>query len=827
MSLIELLRAGLEIIYKRLGSWALLIGLLLPLAARAQSGLAVRGTVADGRNAPLELATVTLHRAADSVVVKTEFSDATGKFLLQSPAAGRYRVSVAQVGYARYWSAPLDLGLGDAPAPAPLLIVLQASAATALQEVTVTARKPLYEPSPRGTLVNVADNPLSAGATTLDVLGRSPGVTLDAGSNLALRGRQGLLVVIDGRRTPLAGAELADYLRALPADQIQSLELLTNPPAQYDAQGGAGVIVINLKKDQRLGTNGSANASYGQGRYGKLAAGLSLNSRGKKYNLYGNYAYADRRNFTDIDFARTFTEQLLRRPAASSVLSTDQVLHLRSHTAKVGLDLNLSKRTLLGAAVSGLVSQVNSHTDNQTQLLYGTSSEHFSSFNDLSTWRPSLTANLNFKHSFADSATARSLSADADVARYHTARRNDLTTYFDAPSQAASLLHGDQGSTLIIRAAKLDYAQPLPHRLRLEAGAKATLVTSDNNVTFITTQQGVSAVDTAISKPFYYRENVNAAYATLRGTLAGTSFQAGLRAEQTNLRADQGPRPLREQHYLQLFPNLLLERALNKNNSLTLAVARRVERPSYLQLNPLRAYLDATSYAAGNPYLVAETTTNVELTHRYKNTLSTALAYARSSQPIVNVIQPAPDGGYLVVSQPANLSTRDFYTLALTAPLMPRPWWNLYANVLGYYNHYTGTLAGTALDRGGFGAELTLNNSFTLPHGWAAELNGSYESRQVYNYQNISDRGQVSVGVQKSMWQKQGTLRLSVTDIFYTQPYQVISTYDTFNERYYTRQDTRVATLSLSYRFGNSKVAAARKRAAGAEDELRRAAAGQ
>jgi hypothetical protein len=783
----------------------------------------VRGTVADERGTPLEQAIVTLHRAADSVGIKTEFSDGSGKFLLEGPAAGHYRLSVAQMGYARYWSAPFDLAPGSAPVLALPPIVLQASAATALKEVTVTARKPLYTPGPRGTLVNVADNPLSAGATALDVLGRSPGVTLGAGGDLALRGRQGLLVVIDGRRTPLTGADLTDYLRALPAEQIQSLELLTNPPAQYDAQGGAGVIVINLKKDQRLGTNGSANASYGQGRYGKFVGGLSLNNRGKKYNLYGNYTYADRQNFTDIDFARTFTEQT-RRPAASSVLATNQVTHLRSHTAKVGLDLNLSKRTLLGAAVGALVSQTTGNTNNQTQLLFYNNSQRFNSFNDLLTRRPSFTANLNLKHSFADSANARSLSADADVARYHTARVNDLTTYYDAPKQTTNLLHGDQGSTLIVRAAKVDFTQPLPHRMRLEAGAKATLITSDNNVTFTNTQQGVSTLDTAISKPFYYRENVNAAYATLRGTLAGTSFQAGLRAEQTNLRADQGPRPLREQHYLQLFPNLLLERALGKNHSLALAVARRVERPSYLQLNPLRSYLDATSYTAGNPYLVAETSTNIELTHSYKGKFTTALSYARSIQPIVNVVQPAPEGGYLVVNQFTNLATSNTYILTLTAPLVPRPWWNLYANAVGYYNRFTGVIAGTTLDRGGFGAELTLNNSFALPHGWAAELNGGYESSRIFNFQRIGDRGQVAVGVQKSLWNKQGTLRLNVADIFYTQPFRITSTYATFSESYFTRQDTRVATLSLTYRFGNSKVAAARKRAAGADEELRRAA---
>jgi len=808
---------------------SLLLAGLLPATALAQSAplqvrAALRGTVANERGAPVEMATLTLHRAADSVAVKTEFSDAKGDFVFDALAAGSYRLSVTQVGYARYWSAPLEvtaagLTLGS--------ITLKASAATALQEVTVTARKPLYEHTPNGTSVNVADNPLSAGATTLEVLSRSPGVTLDAVSNLALRGRQGLLVVIDGRRTPLTGVELADYLRALPAEQVQSLELLTNPPAQYDAQGGAGVIIITLKKDQRLGTNGSVNASYGHGRYGKFVGGLSLNQRGKNYNLYGNYSYADRGYFTDYDFTRTFAATPARA-AASSVLNSNQHSQLHSHTAKVGFDLNLSKRTLLGASVGGLVSRVAASTSNQTELL-PTGSTRFRSINEIAIRRPSFTANLNLRHSFADSANARSLSADADVARYHTARLNTLITTFDPAGQDPSLLYGDQGNTLLIRAAKVDYGQPLPHRLRLEAGAKATLVTSDNNVTF--TQADPASrrltVDTAISKPFYYRENVNAAYLTLRGVAAGTSLQAGLRAEQTNLRATQGPLLLREQHYLQLFPSLLLERTLGRNNALALSLARRIDRPSYAQLNPLRAYLDATSYSVGNSGLVASTSLNVELTHTYKGKFSTALAYARTNQPIILVSQPSPDGGYLVANGPVNLSTQDFYTLTLTAPLELRKWWTAYATALFYYNHYTGTLADTRLDRGGFATNLTFNNSFVLPGGWSADINALYESREVFNFQVIRNRGRVDVGLQKSLWHKQGTLRLNVSDVFYTTPLRYTATYDSFAESAFQRQDTRVATLALTYRFGNSKVAAARKRAAGADDELRRAGTGQ
>jgi ferric enterobactin receptor len=801
--------------------WVLAAGLVAaPLASHAQARAALRGTITNPAGGAMEFATITLHRAADSVVVKTEFSDKQGTFQLDAPAGLSYRLSVVQVGCGRYWSAPFALPAGGLTLPT---IGLTASQDASLREVTVLARKPLFEHLADRTVVHVADSPLAAGATTLDVLGRSPGITLDGSSNLALRGRQGLLVVIDGKRTPLAGAELAEYLRALPAEQLQSLELITNPPASYDAQGGAGVIAINLKKDQRLGTNGSVNGSYGYSEQGKFTGGLALNHRRKNLNIYGNYAYTDRRYFVRLDFDRQFaaTPQL---PAAGTVQANDQLSHLRSHAGKAGLDLNLSKRTLLGLSVTGLASQVDNVITNQTQVLAdaGATRYHARTAQDIS--RPSGSANLNLRHTFADSATARALTADADYARYHLTRLLDLNTYFDAPGPPNTLLTGDQRSTLSIGAAKVDYSQPLPHRARFEAGAKVTRVVSDNDALFSTTAGGVSQPRPDISSQFSYHENVNAAYANLRGTGAKTTWQAGLRAEQTNTLAEQAGATLREQHYLQLFPSAQVQRTLNARHALALSAARRIDRPNYAQVNPLRAYLDATSYRSGNPNLVAQTSYNFELTHTYRQKFSTALAYARTAQPIVNVVQPSPDGGRLVVNQDVNLNSQNFYTLTLTAPLTLTKWWTLYANALLYYNHFTGTLSGTDLNRGQLACNLTANSSFTLPGGWSAELNGLYESREVYGFQRIQPRGQVAAGVQKSLWHKQGTFRLNVADIFYTTPVRATSTYDNFTETFYSRLDTRIVTAALTYRFGNSKVAAARRRAAGAEEELRRAA---
>ncbi len=795
--------------------------LAVPLAGRGQARATVSGTVAGPGGAAVAYATVMLHQAADSTVVKAEFSDDKGAFRLVAPG-GRYLVSAVQVGFQRRWSTAFELPAAGLILP-PVVLVLSTSAA--LKEVSVTTARPLFERRPDRTVMNVEGTALAAGSTTLDLLGRAPGVTVDAGDNLALRGRQGLLVLIDGKRQAMSGPELADLLRALPAEQLSSIELITNPPASYDAQGTAGVIAINLKKDQRLGTNGSANASYGRGEYGKFTGGGALNHRTKKTNAFGSYAYADRRGFTRVDFLRQFAPA--GGPASSSVQANDLTNHLQSHALKAGLDYNLSARTLLGVAVTGLLSTTTSTTLSQTDAYDdgGAFAGRYHSATTQDVRRPNGTANLNLRHTFADSAGAALLNADADYARYDTHRLTGLSTVYDQPSGAPALLAGDQQSVLSIGSVKADYSRLLPHRTRLEAGAKATSVRSDNDVVFDRSQGGVTTRDLLISNEFRYDENVNAAYFSLSRAVRRAAMQAGLRAEQTNTlgrpAADTGRF---ERHYFQLFPSASVQYTFSDRHALGLALSRRIERPVYSQVNPLRAYFDATSYSSGNSRLGPATSYNVELTHTFRQKFTTGLSYSRTDQPVVSVVQPAPDGNRLVVNRPVNLNTEHYYALTLTVPLAPAPWWEFYGDAVLYYARFAGTLAGSAPRNNRPALTLSAHNTFTLPQGWSAELSGNFQSGEVFGYEAVRPRGQVAAGVQKSLWAQQGTLRLAVADLFYNAPIRSFSAYTNFSESFFRRQDSRFVTLAFTYRFGSTKVAGARKRALGAEEEMRRAA---
>ncbi|TGE04203.1 TonB-dependent receptor domain-containing protein [Hymenobacter fodinae] len=802
----------------------------------AQTATGLGGSVKSTAGLPIEFATVVLHRASDSTVVKSEFSDEKGNYRFEAAGAGRYLISASQVGFTRAWSKPFEL---PAASSSPLVLTLQANGATNLKEVTVVGQKPLYEREADRTIVNVENSTLSAGNTTLDVLRRAPGVTVDGNDNLALRGKQGLLVLIDGKRQPMTGTELADYLRALPAEQLKNIELITNPPAKYDAQGGAGIIAINLKKDQRLGTNGSVNTSYGRSFYGgKFTSTLSLNHRRKGLNIFGSYTYSDRQSQPLLTISRDFfavrdlgDNQTSRTYTGSSAQDNRIQVHGRNHAAKAGLDYTLSDRTVLGLAVNGFTNQVPQDGTNLTQFFnaQGGLLETYRSSNVRTSHSPNGAINLNFKHTFpADSGGTRELTADADLARYYTVRTQNLTTQYEG-GRPTFVLRGNQEGNLVIRSAKTDYVQTLSKQLRLEAGAKISQVHSDNDVLFINnlSRSGLDSVDLGKTNRFRYDENINAAYGTLTFTpQPGLTLTAGLRGEQTNATGRQtvGNEGF-DRNYFQLFPSAALKRQVSKDHEIAVSLSRRIDRPSYNQLNPFRVYIDATTYGSGNPNLRPQTSYNVEFNHTFKQKYTTGLNYTKTSLPIIQVVQPAPvsEGRQQVVSTSVNLQAQEYYALNLTVPLEPMKGWSIYNNAVVYYSRFVGDLAGTNLNRGRAAFNLTSNSSFTFGKGWSADLSGTYQSRELYGFLDVRPQGQVTAGVQKALWDRKGTLKLNMTDIFFTSPVRATSAYANYVERFYQRQDSRVVTLSFGYRFGNDKVGPTRKRLGGAEDEKRRA----
>src|SRR6476659_4285989 len=275
------------------------------LTAQAQRG-SVKVTVVNDQQAALENATVEVVKAKDSSLVKAGITDKNGMSELENIRMGDYLLKVTMINFGTQYSSPFSFSADQLSVTLPKIVLVPR--AGQLGAVTVTAKKPFIQKLSDRIVVNVENSIVSAGSSAMDVLERSPGVNVDNNDVISLRGRSGVIIMIDGKPTAMSGADLANYLRGLPSAAIERIDIITNPSAKYDAAGNSGIIDIHLKKDQRMRYNGTFTAGYGQGIYQKANAGATFNYRNKKVNVFGNYNYSYRENLNHLFINRNFFE---------------------------------------------------------------------------------------------------------------------------------------------------------------------------------------------------------------------------------------------------------------------------------------------------------------------------------------------------------------------------------------------------------------------------------------------------------------------------------------------------------------------------------------
>jgi len=812
---------------KQLSFLAFLLGGLQSFAFA--QGLTIAGKIRDAAGLPVEAATVSLLNAADTSLVKIELSDEHGRFEFSSIKAGKFLLGVSVLGYEKFLGNPMEVSESAPNIELPALTL--SSSSIDLKAVTVTAKKPFIERRSDRTIVNVESSILATGSTALDILERSPGVVVDQNDAISLRGRSGVIVMIDGKPNPMSGADLSNFLRNLPSNSIDRIELITNPSAKYDAAGNAGIIDIRLKKDKNLGTNGSFSANYGQGVYPKAGAGLMLNHRNRKVNVFGSYNYNFRKGMNDLRLYRTFYENDLR------VGAYDQRNYLtipyNTHTSRVGADFYPNKKTVLGVVASGTLNHFNPRAQN-TSAVEGSEAEVVSYFGTSNRSKDrwfSWAANGNFKRSFNDNG--HELTADLDFAEFGNQTEQLFTTLYTGLNGEKILpdylLFGDLQGNLKIRSLKSDYALPLSGKAKLEAGVKASVVDADNELQFFDRSvPGTSVYDSTISNHFIYQENINAAYLNFSQEWTKFSVQAGLRVENTNAEGTQLVNGENfDRHYTNLFPSVFLNYKFSEKYETGLNFSRRLDRPSYQQLNPFKKFLDPSTYSAGNPYLNPQFTWSAEWTQTFWQKLNINLAASRTTDNITQVIAPVGGVDRVTIQTDSNLTTVDYATMVINYNFEITPWWSTINNFHSWIGQYSGKLANTTLRDGNFVSHFFTTHNFKLKNDWAAELSFNYKTREIYGFMDLNPMWGLGAGIQKSLFDRRATLKLAVTDIFWQNLPSATIRFNDYIETFEVFRETRVATLSFNYRFGSKDVQQARRRQGGAEDEKRRAGGGQ
>lgn len=796
--------------------------------AQQPSRATVSIKIFDTQQAALENATVELLRSADSSLVKVALTDKTGTAEFDNIPFGSYFAKISMVNFAPQNSAAITV----AGPRAEIAAVTLQTKSTALGAVTVTAKKPFIQKLTDRIVVNVESSIVSAGSSAMEVLERSPGVNIDQNDVISLRGRAGVIIMIDGKPTAMGGTDLANYLRGLPSAAIERIDIITNPSAKYDAAGNSGIIDIRMKKDQRMGINGTLTAGYGQGVYSKANTGTTFNYRNKKINIFGNYNYAYRIGLNHLVLDRNFYENGIYN--GGDLKDNYSKAPNSSHATRLGMDFFPSQKTIIGFVVNGNFNHYTRKNNNRSTVI-DPQKEAVSRFRSYATNNDhgnNVVANINLKHTF--DSTGRELTADIDYGVYNSNSLTlNATSYYklDGSSlQPDYVLNGDQEGQLTLKTAKMDYSNPLGKGAKLDAGFKTSFVSSDNDAKFFDVSSGIPQDDVNKTNHFLYHENNNAAYINFSKEFKKFDFQLGLRGEQTNIKTEQLKGNLKfDSSYFQLFPSAFFNYKLREDQTLGISVSRRIDRPGYYQLNPFLFLIDVTTYATGRPGLLPQLTWSYELSYTVKSlNFSLAYSHTRDNQDIAiakfnDVFPNIPSADNVTVQVPINLSSSDYVGLTVATPVRITKWWNMLNNANVYYERFNGTLGTTVLKRGKPALDLRTNNTFAFKKGWTAELNANLNTGGQAGFMVMDPQWGLAAGVQKIIMKSKGTLRFNVTDIFWTNLPKAVITYDNYIEKWHAYRETRVVSVTFSYRFGNNKVQAARRRTTGSEEERQRA----
>ncbi|GAB3931408.1 outer membrane beta-barrel protein [Larkinella terrae] len=789
----------------------------------AQSRGQLSGQVVTADQKPVDAAAVSVVLATDSSLVKAELTEANGTFRFANLKTGSYFITISALGFEPYWSQRIELT--DSETVRTLEPFQLRTSAIKLKEVVVTGKKEFVEYKLDRTVVNVDALLSNAGTNILEVLQKAPGVMVDQDGNISLKGQSGVLVLIDNRPTYLSANDLAAYLKSLPSGTIDQIELMTNPPARYDAAGKAGVINIKTKKTTIEGFNGSLTANLGRAFYWRHNETVNLNYRKNRFNFFLNGGFNSQDTWRKLAIERRYYGE---NQQLNTIFSQNSYFypHNRTPTFKAGMDFYVNSKTTVGFVFTGSyafnkekrsVSSALLDPENRPDSLIDAANSQRSRF-----WQNGI--NLNFTHQY--DSTGRSISVDLDHVSYWISTQQQFQNRFldaSAIEKNRENIRADLPSSVAIYTIRSDYNHPLRNKANLAAGVKSSYVATDNEASYFTQTALGETPDFEKTNRFRYTENINAAYLNFNGEFARFSFQTGLRLENTRASGHQLGNAIKPdssftRNYTNLFPTVYLSYRLDSNqNNLIFSYGRRIGRPYYQDLNPFVFLLDKFTYFAGNPFLRPEFGHKFELKFTHKNRLNVTLMYNYVTNMNTETIEQQ---GAIFISRTGNVGNLQFGGISVNTTLKAGNWWtcNLYAEIIK--NRFEGFPGTGGLATGSVYGYINPSNQFLFKNGWSAEVSWFYISRSQSAQFDKSALFALNTGVQKKVLANKGSVRLTLRDAFRSlQPQGKILNIPNATASYHNRFDSRSLTVSFTYNFSKGATGKQKRNTSGAGSE--------
>ncbi|TBW30267.1 TonB-dependent receptor [Gramella sp. KN1008] len=739
---------------------------LVFMSFSAYSQGTLSGSLIDQEEVTIPFATVAVMKAPDSTIVTGSTTDIDGNFEFKAPKPGDYFLRFSAIGYSSTFSSRFQVE--DAGYSRDFGAILMKEESTMLNEVMIETWRPKITMEGGNLNVRVEGTALAAGSTAFEVLSRAPGVVVDQDGNFQLNGKSGVTVLIDGRETYLSQQELKALLEGMSAENIESIEVITNPSAKYDAEGSSGILNIKLKKNTLSGLNGSIYGGYKYNEIHGYNVGANLNYKKGKWNSFLNLDLRRSGRIRDQYFERGFEAE----GEQTAFLAQDALDNKTFLTPNIrlGTDYSINENHTVGVMADLTYREMenNWNSDGVLNDLITNKTTDIIALNNIQEDFTNQRFNVHYDAKL--DTTGTSLSANFDYVSLNKDSQssfNNTYIFNQSNTEQSEQLFSNSISDYEIFSARIDFSTSLSERSGLELGLKASDVVSKSNLDFLIEEDGALNPDPTRSNEFRYEENIYAAYASFNTKLSDKfSLNAGLRLEQTKAKGisatmDQTD----ERDYLELFPSISLEQTISRNYKLNYSYNRRILRPDYDRLNPFIFYIDPYTYIEGNPDLKPQFTNSFKLTQTFFGKYNLILGYDVVNDFIGEIPIQDPETSETAFAI-RNIENYTSFSALLVAPFQILPEWNTTNTVLLADNRYDININGVEAENDQLYFMAQSTHRISLPADLSLELNAQYQGPVAYGLYRIDDRFGMDLGVKKSFMNERLDVTLNATDIF-------------------------------------------------------------
>ncbi|WP_276877925.1 outer membrane beta-barrel family protein [Chryseobacterium joostei] len=771
----------------------IILFLCFPMLVLAQKQK-LAGTVVNTENEKISAAQIELYDSQDKLIQELK-TDAKGGFILEDIPEQNIKLVVKNEGYSLF-EKKLDL-----EKPEALQIILKKESQE-IGEVVMTKRKPLVKRKVDRLEFNVENSNISS-LNAWEILKNTPGVT--ANNNvLAVKGSTGILVTINDKKVMLTGDELKNLLENTQGDEVKSVEVITNPPAKYEASGSS-VLNIIMKKNKIEGYRGIVSSKYVQTQYAKAVFGLSQYYKKDKFSIMGSYYkgmgtyYREGLDYVNYSESQTRWMSTMNRKDKNT----------NQNTLNFNVEYELDSLTNLSLNYSGYFSPKSYGTYDVPTLIYNnqdvvesdyrTLNDHHSrSINNSVSFQIDRKLNKKSSLSWINYFTGNNASKYQNVVTHlNFAGEPPREDNFMTQNKADVQLYSTQ----------VDY-QWKGEKLEFESGTKYSFVKTNSKLDFSDNQNGVLEYRPEKSSIFDYKEHNFALYSSLSYNIGKWNFKGGLRAEMTDLEGIVSePYDQNKNNYWNFFPTFYAQYTTENKQEFGFSYGKRISRPSYSWLNPAKSYYNLFSYYQGDPKLKATITHNLNLTYSWKN-WNLDLYYRKEQFPSMEISYQEPETNS-VIYHFTNIEKGEAFGLNLYKNFQVKPWWNIILSEnLEHNENYFKGVDGMLYKNKVWNWESSISTSFTLDKNsdWKMEMGHRYYSPSIQGTFRISSAWSAYFVMNRKFLNKKLEASLIVSDIFRTTGQKIVTKYANQDNYFRDYTDTQGFTLSLKFNFGNQSV---------------------